>query len=87
MIAFRSLAFNEPDWQCTSESNIETRSRDNCYHGKAVNIAYSECVSVVNGILLANRIGHIVMCVGPALPYFPTLSHKYHDFRGVGRSY
>jgi hypothetical protein len=27
------------------------------------------------------RIRHIVICALPGLPYFPTLSHKRHDFR------
>jgi hypothetical protein len=32
--------------ECKYKRNIEERSRNHCYRGKAVGITYSECVSV-----------------------------------------
>jgi hypothetical protein len=53
------------------------------YHGKAISITYSECVSVALIIQHAKCMRHILLpsvaCL--ALPYIPTLSHKWHDFR------
>jgi len=57
------------------QQNIEVCLQNHCCSGKAVSIAYSECVLVAIGIQLANT--H-VSC--PALQYFSTLSHKQHDF-------
>jgi hypothetical protein len=65
------------------QRNIEVRSCYHCCSGKAVSNAYSECVSVALGIQHAKCMRRIlslsVTC--PALQYFPTLSHKRHDFR------
>jgi hypothetical protein len=47
------------DWPY--KRNIETRSRNHCCCGKAVNITYSECVSVVLIIQNAKRMRHIVL--------------------------
>ena len=62
--------------------NIQARSRNHCCSGKAISITYSECVSVALGIQYAMRMRRILLpsvsC--PALPYFPTLSHKRHIF-------
>jgi hypothetical protein len=50
---------------------------------KQISITYSECVSVALVIQHAKRMRRIILssvfCL--ALQYFPTLSHKRHDFR------
>jgi len=40
------IEMNEQDREGTYTPNIESRSRNNYYHGKAISITYSECVSV-----------------------------------------
>ena len=68
--------------------NIEERSRNYCYRGKAISIAHFECVfvcvcvSVVLVIQHEMRMRLIVMssvtCL--AVPYFFHISHKRRDF-------
>jgi hypothetical protein len=72
------------DRQGTSERNAEMPSRNHCCCGKAIITTYSECVSVSLFIQQAEcRRGVMSTSVAcPALPYFPTLSHKRHDSRG-----
>ena len=47
-------------------------------------IAYSECVFVALDIQREMRMCRIILSSVPcpAVPYFPTFSHKMHDFRG-----
>jgi hypothetical protein len=76
---------------------ILDRSRKHCCRGKAIRVTYSEyvcvcmcvcvcvcvCVSVVLFIQHAERMCRItlspVACL--SVPYFPTLSHKWYNFR------
>ena len=53
------------------------------YWNKIDSITYSECVSVALVTHHAVRMLHIILSsvTCPAVPYFPTLSHKQHDFR------
>jgi hypothetical protein len=70
--------------KCTYKRNIEARSHNLCCRGKTISITYSECVSVALVIQHAKRMSRIILsaAANPALPYFYTLSHKRHNFRG-----
>jgi len=58
------------------------RSRYHCSSGKAISITYSECVSAVSVIQHIKRMRRIILYFArPALPSFPTLSHKLEDIR------
>jgi hypothetical protein len=61
-----------------AKRNIVARSRNRCCLGKTINITHSERVSVALVIQLAKRIYLIILSsvACPAVPFFPTLSHK-----------
>ena len=61
--------------------NIETHLCNHHCSGKAINITYSECVSVALGTNHEMCMCHTVICGCPALYYFSKLSCKQHDFR------
>ena len=69
---------NKQDRQCVYKRNTEARSRINCCRGKAIIIAYSECVSVALVIHHAKCMRRIILSsvASLALPYCSTLSHK-----------
>jgi hypothetical protein len=56
--------------------------RITCSSGKAIGITDSECVSAALVTQHTMGMGHILLSTVacPALPYFPTRSHKRYDF-------
>jgi hypothetical protein len=52
------------------QRNIEARSRNHCYCGKAISITYYECVFVALGIQHAQRMHHIAICSLPRSTIF-----------------
>jgi hypothetical protein len=57
--------------ESTYKRNPEALSRNRCYHGKAVNIIYSECVSVASFIQHAKRMRPILLSVTCLYHTFP----------------
>jgi hypothetical protein len=53
---------------------LKARSRSYCCHSKAVSITCSECVSQLSSSQSSCVVLHCRLW--PAVPYFPTLSHK-----------
>jgi len=71
------------DRVCTCQRNIGARYCNQRCCEKAIRITYCECVSVALFIQYAKIVRHIMLSVAwLALPYFSTLSHKRHAFRG-----
>jgi len=81
MRSLESLFYGIQDGQ--SIYNVEAHSHTHCCLGKAISIIYYECVSVALVIWHVKHMHHIISSpvVCPALPYFSTLSHKWHDFQ------
>ena len=67
----------------TYKRNIDTRSCNHFYRGKATYVTYSECLSAVVVTHQANRMLRIIFAsvVCPAIQNLSTLFHKRHDFR------
>ena len=62
--------------------NIQARLRNNCCHGKTINITYPERVFAALVIQHAKWMrGVLSSAACPAVPYFFTLSHEWYDFR------
>jgi len=63
------------------ERNNEVRSCNHCCSGKAINITYSGCKFVA---CYPKSKAHVQCYIAPvafpALQYFSTLSHKWHNF-------
>jgi len=57
------------------QRNIEARSRNRCCHGKAINITYSECVSVVLIIKHATWMRRIILPSVVCLPLLCIFPH------------
>ena len=66
--------------------DTETRSRNHCCRGKAVNIIYTKCVSVALVILhlcpFFSAPCYVVIVACLDVPYFSTLSSTLQEFRG-----
>jgi hypothetical protein len=66
----RAKAYGQRYRQYIYKRNIEARSRNYCWRGKAIRITHSECVSTD----LSTKACLVIL-------YFYTLSHKRHNFR------
>jgi hypothetical protein len=74
---------SQKERQHAYKRDIEARSRNYCYRGKAISITYCDCVSVALLSLHAMRMRCVLLSsvLSLAVPYFPSLSHKRYDFR------
>jgi hypothetical protein len=66
----------------TYKRDIEARSQNHLWIGRAISITYSECVYVALVIWYVQRMGlNIALSVGClAVLCFSLLSHKWHEF-------
>jgi hypothetical protein len=76
------LVSDKQDWQCTHNCNNEAHLCNHCCHGKA-NVLHILSVSVA---LVTQHAMHIHCVIftsvsSPAVTYFFTLSHKWHNSR------
>jgi len=62
-------------------NNTEVCSHNNWRHGKAGSVTYLECVSVAVLSSMQCACAVLLSVASLALPYFPTVSHKWHDFQ------
>ena len=72
----------DQDRQCTYNVTFEERKCNRCCSGKAISTTQSECVHLlpqVCSMQCACALLSTVAC--PAIQYFSTLSHTWHDFR------
>jgi len=77
----RHLREQDRHYRCTMEGHSGKR----CCLGKAIGITYLECVFVALVIQKVKCLRRFMLSLArPFLPYFWTLSHKGHDFRGKG---
>ena len=62
--------------------NIEACLHNHCCCGKAISIAYSECMSVALVMQHVKWMRCIILQSGEclAIPYFSTLSQTWHNF-------
>ena len=69
-----------------TRNNDEAHSHNHCCHGKTIIVIYSECVFVA--LVFPACKGHVHVTLLSvtflAVPWFPTLFHHRHDFRGGG---
>jgi len=76
---------NNQGRQFTYKCNIEARSCNHCCCGKAINLIYSECVSVAlvkeHAKLMRRFMLSSAACL--ALLYFSTLSHKIQEYDNI----
>jgi hypothetical protein len=67
------------------QCNIEARSYNQCWSGKAISITYSECVSVALAIQHAKHMRHIILSsvVYTNLPFY---SHYLINGTTIGKN-
>jgi hypothetical protein len=52
----------EQDREYTYKRNVEVRSRNHCYHGRVLSVAYSECMPVALVINMNSEWALLVTC-------------------------